>query len=154
MTLADYLLGSIIREKSTIEELLSIDNKIQKTNYTYLTLLGKVKNLSGLNLIFDKPYDFITDGDPDTVYNVLLSCPFVSRIHINRSFVAMNKWLVERTKEYYREKNVENPLFLDVKNGYNDYVENDTGIVLYGFPEFVDGIEEIFQDQSIAVIKK
>lgn len=154
MSLEEYLLECIVREKSIIEELLTIDNKIQKTNYTYSFLLEKIRNLSGLNLIFDKPYDFITDGEPDTVYNVLLSCPFVNRIHINRSFVAINKWLVERTKEYYQEKNVENPLFLDVENGYNNYVENDVGIILYGFSEFVNGIEEIFQDKSIAVIKK
>lgn len=154
MTLENYLLALIIEEKSIIEELLHIDNSVQKTNYTYAKFLRKIRELSKLKLTLEKTYHFITDGDPDTVYNVLLLSPMVENIHINNSFVALNKWLVERTKEYYRKTNQKITLFLDIKKEYNDYIENDTGIVLYGFPEFVRGIEEIFHDKSIAVIQK
>lgn len=154
MTLENYLLGHIIEEKSVIEELLQIDNTVQKTNYTYVTFLKKVRELPKLEIILDRPYNFVTDGDPDTVYNILISSPFVKSIHINKSFIALNKWLVERSKEYYQEKNMEVNLSLDMELEYNKYREESTGIILYGFPEFVEEMEEIFYDKDIAVIKK
>ncbi len=154
MTLENYLLGHIIEEKPIIEELLKIDNAVQKTNYTYATFLNRIRNVKKLNLSLPELCNFVTDGDPDTVYNILITSSFVKGIHIDNSFVALNKWLVERTKEYYQDNNREFSLSLDIEKDYNKYIEEDTSIILYGFAEFVEGMEEVFQDKNIAVIKK
>lgn len=154
MTLENYLLGHIIEEKAIIEELLKIDNAIQNTNYTYAIFLNRIRNVKKLNLSLPEHCNVVTDGDPDTIYNILITSSFIKGIHINNCFVALNKWLVERAKEYYQVYNREVSLSLDVEKNYNKYIEEDTSIILYGFDEFVDGMAEIFSDKNIAIIKK
>lgn len=152
MTLENYLLMHLLEERGIIEELLHIDNTIQKTDYTFSTLIGKIKNKK-LTFQSEECCSWITDGDPDTIYQVLLTSPFL-KIHINHSFIGINKWLIERAKNYYDENNMENSICLNIEKEYNNYVEENNDIIIYGFDEFVDGMSEVFADKNIMAIKK
>ena len=154
MNLENYLLERVLSEKAVIDELLRIDNSIQKTNYTYEMFLDKIKGIPKLSLALEEPCNFLTDGDPDTVYRVLISSTNIRKLHINRSFVAMNKWLVERTKEYYQENGIEFSFYLDIERPYVNYIEENIGIILYGFKEFVIGLKEVLEQKNMLAIEK
>lgn len=155
MTLENYLLQSLMDEKEIVEELLRVDNNVQKTNYTYEEVLRNLKKLVSPRISLEIPCNFVTDGEPDTVYNILVRLtPYVQNLHINRKFVAINKWLVERTKEYYKEQGIQIPLSLDVERGYDKYIEDDRAVIIYGFSEFTEGIKDIFYNKNMAIIEK
>lgn len=155
MTLEKYLVIMLVEEKSIIEELLQIDNGIGKTNLTYNQLLEMMTSGKYDKLSVNDKCNFITDGEVDTVFNVLItSAPFVKKLHINRNFVAINKWLVEKTKQYYLDKQLELDLMLDIQKDYSDYTNDDSMYIIYGFSEFVDGCLDILYDKNTMLIRK
>lgn len=66
----------------------------------------------------------------------------------------MNKWLVERTKEYYQENGIEFSFYLDIERPYVNYIEENIGIILYGFKEFVIGMKEVLEEKNMLAIEK
>ncbi len=153
MSLKDYLLNAFVMEKETIDELLKIDNQIGCTNVEYLSLIGQLNFSKSFSLPSDRRFVFITDGEIDSVYQVFLDyAPYVDSIHINGRFLGMNRWLVERTKQYYLEQGIE--LSIRIEEDYRNYINCRQTIVLYGFDEFVDGMKELFAGQEILCIKK
>lgn len=155
MSLEQYLNYCLIEEKSTIEELLKIDNGIQMTKLTYLELLSKIRNCHRPDVILDSTYHFVIDGEPDTLYTSLLTfLSQIKKIHISRSFVGINKWLVERALNYCEENGIESQLLLDTNLEYINYDNSTEGIVIYGFPEFVQETKKLFHTEKIIEIEK
>ena len=73
MDLKTYLLNCFLEDRSVIEELLFIDNKVQYTNLTYEKLLDVLKNISVYdNLDEAFSYIAITDGEFDSVHYLVV----------------------------------------------------------------------------------
>lgn len=154
MSLNKYLLELLIKERSVVEELLVIDNKIQFTNLTFEQLLNSIKNVT--NEFVDIPmrkYDFITDGDVKTVLNCLINyAPFINNLNINKRYVGINKWLVNHINYYYQNHNININISLDINDNYEKYNDSKT-IIIIGFKEFVEGISLLFHDKNILKIE-
>lgn len=145
----------LMEEEEIVEELLSIDNKIGKTNLTYQNLLEIMSSSKPLDLSLNSPCNFITDGEIDTVFSSLVTAaPFIKKIHINRNFVAVNKWLVEKAKNYYQGQQIDLNIDLDVEKSYNSYEDDNSMFIIYGFPEFVDGCLDLFYNKNTILIRK
>ena len=126
MTLEKYLLVKLMEERSIVQELLYIDNKVGKTEVSYSNLLKMLTSKEKLEIPTEHGINFITDGEIDTVFQSLLAAaPYIGKLHIDRRFVAMNKWLVGKTKEYYQNNGLEIQLDLDIdKTGSNFVMGN------------------------------
>lgn len=155
MTLEKYLLVKLMEERSIVQELLYIDNKVGKTEVSYSNLLKMLTSKEKLEIPTEHGINFITDGEIDTVFQSLLAAaPYIGKLHIDRRFVAMNKWLVGKTKEYYQNNGLEIQLDLDINKDYKKYENSDNLFILYGYPEFVNGCMDMFSNKNMFMIRK
>ncbi len=155
MSLREYLWNLLIEEKETLEELLRIDNQIGHTSLTYFELLGKIQYAFPIERKLDGRFYLLADGDPDTTFQALIT--YGSRIltvHVRSCFLGVNKWFVERTKRYYEEQGISIALSLEEREDYASYDLLDKPIVIYGFPEFVEGTKALFEDKNVIAITK
>ncbi len=155
MTLEKYLLVRLMEERDIVQELLYIDNSVGKTEISYSNLLQIITSKKNLNIPLEHGINFITDGEIDTVfYSLLSAAPFIHKLHIDRRFVAVNKWLVGKTKEYYQNNGLEIQLDLDIDKDYQKYIDSNDLFILYGYPEFVDGCMDMFSNKNRIMIRK
>ncbi len=154
MSLASYILSSFEDEESIIKELLNIDNKVCMTDLTYEDLYEQFNNTTPLLDVKERCV-MLTDGDPDTVYASLINNALnIVSLHIDNSFLGINKWLVSKTYSYYFEKGIEINLKLDEDNGYVKYKNVPYKVVIYGFDDFALGTKELFDGHDKLVISK
>lgn len=154
MSLNKFLIELLIQERSIVEELLAIDNKIQFTNLTFEQLLNSIKDVT--NEVEDIPmrkYDFITDGEIKTVLNCLINyAPFINHLNINKRYVGINKWLINHINDYYENNNINIHIILDIDNNYRKFNDSKV-IVVCGFKEFVEGTSLLFENKKILKIE-
>ncbi len=68
MPLKEHLINCLLEDKSIIDELLLIDNRVQYTSLTYENILNNLKNAVVYdNLDVVSSYIAITDGEIDSV---------------------------------------------------------------------------------------
>lgn len=155
MNLKDYLWNSLVEEQSTVEELLRVDNKVCHMNLSYFQLLGNIEYSFPIAEQVYGDFDIITDGDPDTVFQALVTFGgHIHHIHVNRNFLGVNTWLVEKTKKYYQEQGTSVDITLDESHVFEKYVNEKSRIILYGFKEFVESTKEILQNHQLIEIYK
>lgn len=144
MDLRTYLIDCILNNKSLIEELLFIDNKVQYTNITYESLLDTLKNIDKYDILDDN-FTALTDGEFDTVFKVLISAPNLSTIYVNRTFLGINKYLVSCANKFYELEKIK----LDDSTDYHKYLNSADKIILSGFDTFVEEISKEFNKEII-----
>ncbi len=150
----NYILNLIIEEREIIEELLNIDNRICKTNLTYSEFIKKIQKQNIRIENINTPCNFFTDGEPDTTFYILVNYAlYVKSLNINRTFVGINKWLVERAKDWFFERGLEIDLNLDLDDNYLNYINDDTKAVICGFKEFTQGTEKLLNKKDILLIE-
>ncbi len=154
MTLKDYICDLLVEERSLIEELLKVDNHICQTKLTYDVLYAKIYSVVDSNEVIEHKCNYITDGEPDNVLLALMNAPKIKNLHINRTYVGINKWLTERTKEYFKEQNINVNLILDIEKGYRRYTDDNHDIVIIGPKEFIYGIASMFIEKTIIKIER
>ena len=113
----DYLLNILETEKDIVEELLSIDNKVQYTNYTYEYIYNKIYNFNKYDNNLNDKYIVITDGEIDTILYILFN--YIDNtivLNINHKTIGLYKWLITRVNEYYNKN-----IILDIDNNYELY---------------------------------
>lgn len=93
----------------------------------------------------------ITDGDTIYVYLSLIHFEkYIIKINVNGNFVGINKWSIERTKQYYQDLGEDMGIELDISKSYKGY--DDKQIVIIGEDVFVEGISELFSSSKIIKI--
>lgn len=81
MNIGEYLFEKLIEEKNLVEELINIDNKIQYTNLTYSEFIKKVKQIKVPKIGIRGLNNFITDGEPDTIFAIMMNmAPMVKKL--------------------------------------------------------------------------
>lgn len=143
----EYILNLLEEEKNIVEELLTIDNNVQKTNYTYEEIYKLIYNTNIINNTLDKKYMVITDGEIGTIFNIIFNyTENIICININHMSVAFNMWLIKRINEY---KNLD--IILDKDNNYELY-DKFNDIIITGFKEFVAGTKDMYVGKNIVEI--
>ena len=149
MDLKTYLLNCFLEDRSVIEELLFIDNKVQYTNLTYEKLLDVLKNISVYdNLDEAFSYIAITDGEFDSVCKILINITEIKTLYVNRCFLGINKYIVKCVNEFYGADKV----MLDSSINYQKYIDKSNKIVLCGFDTFVEELTKEFNECEIIIL--
>jgi hypothetical protein len=149
MDLKTYLLNCFLEDRSVIEELLFIDNKVQYTNLTYEKLLDVLKNISVYdNLDEAFSYIAITDGEFDSVCKILINITEIKTLYVNRCFLGINKYIVKCVNEFYGADKV----MLDSSVNYQKYIDKSNKIVLCGFDTFVEELTKEFNECEIIIL--
>ena len=149
MDLKSYLLNCFLEDRSVIEELLFIDNKVQYTNLTYEKLLDVLKNISVYdNLDEAFSYIAITDGEFDSVCKILINITEIKTLYVNRCFLGINKYIVKCVNEFYGADKV----MLDSSVNYQKYIDKSNKIVLCGFDTFVEELTKEFNECEIIIL--
>ena len=149
MNLKTYLLNCFLEDRSVIEELLFIDNKVQYTNLTYEKLLDVLKNISVYdNLDEAFSYIVITDGEFDSVCKILINITEIKTLYVNRCFLGINKYIVKCVNEFYGADKV----MLDSSVNYQKYIDKSNKIVLCGFDTFVEELTKEFNECEIIIL--
>lgn len=142
----ENIFNIFIENKEKIEKLLLIDNQIEKTNITFDEIVLYFKNSSNnLNININKNNLIVTEGEPFTTIDIIKSLINTSNkniLFINRSFVGINKWLVEVLAQELNEN-----LVLDINNNYNNYLNSNLNVVPIGEEEMVKQVLEDFKVQ-------
>ena len=137
MNLKEYLINCFLEEREIIEELIYIDNSIQKTNFIYEQMLNDIREVKADNQqVINEQCIAITDGELKTVFKILISIPTLNTIWVNRTSLGINKYLVSRIN-------------LDITKDYFKYKNSQYPIIISGFDFFVEGISEDFNDAII-----
>lgn len=151
MSLETYLNDALLDEKAIVEELLNIDNKICDTLLNYEQLVGLLKNSKNFSQSITETVNVITDGNPEMVYRSLINYgKYINKIHVDRTFLGINKWLVERTNDYYKELGINTYINIDEGSSYLNY--DDKTVVIIGEEEFAEGISNLFSKTEIIKI--
>ena len=149
MDLKTYLLNCFLEDRSVIEELLFIDNKVQYTNLTYEKLLDVLKNISVYdNLDEAFSYIAITDGEFDSVCKILINITEIKTLYVNRCFLGINKYIVKCVNEFYGADKV----MLDSSVNYQKYIDKSNKIILCGFDTFVEELTKEFNECEIIIL--
>lgn len=149
MNLKEYLLNCFLEDKSLIEELLFIDNKVQYTNLTYEKLLDVLKNISVYDNLDDAfNYIAITDGEFDSVCKVLINVSNIKVLYVNRCFLGVNKYLVNCVNAFYDADKIS----IDSDKNYHQYIDKSNKIVLSGFDTFVEELSKDFNECEITIL--
>lgn len=149
MDVKTYLLNCFLEDRSVIEELLFIDNKVQYTNLTYEKLLDVLKNISVYdNLDETFSYIAITDGEFDSVCKILINITEIKTLYVNRCFLGINKYIVKSVNEFYGADKVT----LDSSVNYQKYIDKSNKIVLCGFDTFVEELTKEFNECEIIIL--
>lgn len=144
----EYILNLLEEESNIVEELISIDNKIQNNDLTYSKLYKTIFDTNIKNNKINGKYIVITDGQLKTVLNIILNYTGnILCLNINHTSVAIYKWLVDRINKYSNDINI----ILDINNNYELYDKYDNFIIT-GLKEFVDGTSELYYDKNILKI--
>ncbi len=144
----EYVLKILQEDKNTVDNLLSIDNKIQHFDLVYDEIYKIVYNTKILQSDLKGNYIVITDGQINTVVNILLN--YIENIvclNINHTTLAFYKWLVDRINNVSSKK-----IILDINNNYELYDKFDNFIIA-GDYEFVMGICNLYEGKNIIKIK-
>ena len=135
-----------MEDKSIIDELLLIDNKIQYTNLTYESLLDSIIAVDICNVLDgDSVYVAITDGEVQTVLKVIICTPKLSTLYINRTFLSINKYLVSCANKFYEFEKIQ----LDSSKNYQKYINSANKVILSGFDTFVEELSNEFNQDVI-----
>ena len=149
MDVKTYLLNCFLEDRSVIEELLFIDNKVQYTNLTYEKLIDVLKNISVYdNLDETFSYIAITDGEFDSVCKILINITEIKTLYVNRCFLGINKYIVKSVNEFYGADKVT----LDSSVNYQKYIDKSNKIVLCGFDTFVEELTKEFNECEIIIL--
>lgn len=143
----EYVLKILQEDKNTVDNLLSIDNKIQHFDLVYDEIYKIVYNTKILQSDLKGNYIVITDGQINTVVNILLN--YIENIvclNINHTTLAFYKWLVDRINNVSSKK-----IILDINNNYELYDKFDNFIIT-GDYEFVMGICNLYEGKNIIKI--
>ncbi len=154
MSLNQYLIDLLMKERAIVEELLMIDNKIQFTNLTYDKLLNDIRGMTiHIKDIPIRKYDFITDGELQTILQCLINyAPLINHLNINKRYVGVNTWLVKHINDYYREQSLNINISLDISDSYSLY-DDSKAIVICGFKEFIEGTSLLFDNKNIIEVE-
>lgn len=137
MDIINYFNNLLIDEEEIVKELILIDNKVCNTNMTYDDLIKSINSIKLSENDMKKPIDVITDGEVSSVFYALLNYNVnINKIHIDSTFLAINKWLVQRFNEYFNIN-----IILDDGFNYN-YYSND--IVIVGDSLFTSELSKMF----------
>lgn len=137
MDIINYFNNLLIDEEEIVKELILIDNTVCNTNMTYDDLIKSINSIKLSENDMKKPIDVITDGEVSSVFYALLNYNVnINKIHIDSTFLAINKWLVQRFNEYFNIN-----IILDDGFNYN-YYSND--IVIVGDSLFTSGLSKMF----------
>ena len=151
MTLQEYLLMMLEAENAKVTELIKIDNHICFTKLTIADLKNILKN-NFQPVLLNSKYNFITDGEPTTIYQILSSYGlFIKNINLNNMFYGLNKWLIKNAIDYYADKGHNFTINIDLQPNYQIYKDQKESIVLAGFPEFTQETAKLL-DQKVAFI--
>ena len=149
MPLKEYLINCLLEDKSIIDELLLIDNRVQYTSLTYENILNNLKNAVVYdNLDVVSSYIAITDGEIDSVLKVLINVKELKTVYIDRSFLGINKYLVKCVNDFYGEEKI----VLDDSKDYRKYINNSPKIVLSGFDTFVEELSKEFNECDVTIL--
>ena len=124
----EYLLNILDEEKNIVEELLSIDNRVQYTNYTYEYIYNKIYNFNKYNNKLNDKYIVITDGEIDTILYILFN--YIDNtivLNVNHKTIGLYKWLITKINNNYNKN-----IILDIDNNYELYDKYDN-ILIAGF---------------------
>ena len=148
MNLQTYLIERISEDKSLIEELLFVDNKVQYTNLTYENVLELLKKDNEYDILDDDLNSIaITDGELNTVIKMIISVPNLSTIYVNRTFLGINKYLIKCVNELYGYEKIK----LDETEDYQKYFNSANRIVLSGFDTFVEELAKEFNNEVVVL---
>lgn len=146
MSLKEYLINCMINEKSIIEELIYIDNRVQHTSLTYDKLIEMLYSINECEILNDGESVAITDGEVENVFKVLISISGIRIIFVDRAFLGINKYLVSRVNLFYGEDVIE----LDIGYDYMKYINSKYFIVVSGIKDFVDEVCN-FCDECVVI---
>ncbi len=155
MNLREYLWNALVEEKTVVEELLKLDNRICHTGLTYFELIGKIQYGNPITEKINENIHLLTDGEVDTLYEALST--FGSKIltvHVGRKFLGLHRWLIQRTMNYYQGLGVPVTISLEDRRTYERYEDTNALIVIYGYPEFVEETQNLFLDKKTILIEK
>ena len=120
----------LLFEKEIVEQLIDIDNDVMKDKLTFKNYYDNLKTTSN-NINIKTKTIFITEGNPfiiNEILNAIKYTPFQVIIYIDKSYLAMNEWLIKTYKEIYNNYNIE----LDLDNNYNKYINSNYQIIPVG----------------------
>ena len=148
MNLKEYLTSCILEEKETVEHLLYIDNSIGCTTLTYEDLLETIRKIEPTLINEYSKFIAITDGYFERVFKILISISSLDTIYIDRTFVALNKYLVSRVNYFYNEEIIK----LDITKDYFKYKDSKDKIIISGFDTFIEDMSDYFKDNQIIIV--
>ena len=148
MNIKGYLISCILEEKEIVEHLLYIDNSIGCTTLTYEDLLETIRKIEPTFINSNTKFVAITDGYFESVFKILISISSLDTIYIDRTFVALNKYLVSRVNYFYNEEVIK----LDITKDYFKYKDSKDKIIISGFDTFIEDMSNYFRDNQIIIV--
>lgn len=154
MNLKNYLIKLLLDEKEIVEELIMVDNKVMFSNLTYKDLYNIVEKCKiDFEDILSFNYDFILDGDINTIVYVLINYSTCVRyLHVNSNYVGITSWLITKINQYYNDININTCISLDINKGYKDFSQDEV-LVLCGHSYFINGIKDLFDNKKFIIIE-
>lgn len=147
-----YLDNKLVEDENTLRELIKIDNYVCHHHIDYNKLIQEC-NLKKLEQ-FNGIYNFITDGEINTVYNMLINYSLnIKNVHIMRNNVGINSWFVQRINDYYQNNGINSNINLDISKTYENYENDETPLIIMGNIDFIEGIKDLFENKSIYTIE-
>ena len=148
MNLKEYLTSCILEEKEIVEHLLYIDNSIGCTTLTYEDLLETIRKIEPTLINEYSKLIAITDGYFESVFKILISISSLDTIYVDRTFVALNKYLISRVNYFYNEEIIK----LDITKDYFKYKDSKDKIIISGFDTFIEDMSDYFKDNQIIIV--
>lgn len=141
----EYILNLMEEERSILEEIIRIDNRVQFSNTTFDELYTKINNL---NIDFQKLENkciAITDGIYDSVLRVLFNYAYsIDCLNVDCRNVGFYLWLIDRINKY--DNNIS--IILDTDNNYNEYKKYDL-FIISGVDSFVDFASDLYKEKDL-----
>lgn len=140
----------ISNEKDIIQQLIEIDNSVQKTHYTYDNFILNIqKAFTAKSVPFKINQDtlFITDGEIYYTLEILKrinTSEYKYIIFINQGFIALNKWLIQTFQDVCLDPiNIK----LDLNINYNQYINQaNYKVIPLGEDKLVQTVKEDFSN--------
>lgn len=141
----EYILNLMEEERSIIEEVIKIDNKIQFGNVSFEQLYSEISNVVIDTKSIDEKCIAITDGMFNSTFKLLFNYSYdIECINVDCRNIGFYMWLVDRINKYDENINI----FLDTKNNYNEYKKYDLFLVC-GVDSFVDFVSNLYKEKNV-----
>ena len=122
----EYILNLMEEERSIIEEVIKIDNKIQFGNVSFEQLYSEISNVVIDTKSIGEKCIAITDGMFNSTFKLLFNYSYdIECINVDCRNIGFYMWLVDRINKYDENINI----FLDTKNNYKEYKKYDLFLV-------------------------